>query len=198
MKIFKKNLYLFFSMLFISLLCIPFFSNSQIPQSSLKMMSVSGSEYSVNDLTKENGVLIIFISNDCNLVIKNQQRAIAVSDYAKRKNVGVVFINSNEKNRNGSESLDAMKQYSKNQNFGWEYLLDKNGIFASAIGATKAPEVYLYNKNNQLVYSGAIDDNPADELRVTQQYLRDAIDQMAAGKEVGVKKSKVIGCTIKK
>lgn len=194
MKLFNKHL---FAILLI-MLSFSFYSEAQIPQSDLKMMSVSGSEYSIKDLAKENGILIVFISNACDVVIKSQQRSTAVSDFAKRKNVGVVYINSNEKERNGSESLEAMKQYSKSQGFGWEYLVDVNGNLATAIGAKKVPEVYLYNKDMQLVYSGAIDDNPVDELGVTQQYLRIAIEQMAAGKEVVIKKSKVIGCTIKK
>ena len=198
MKLYKNHVLTFAAFLLISLLSISFNSNSQIPQSSLKMMSVSGTEFSINDILKPNGVLIIFISNNCDVVNKSQQRAIAVSDFAKRKNVGVVYINSSEKERGGSESLDAMKNYSNAQNFNWEYLVDKNGTFATGLGATRVPEVYLYNKTGQLVYSGAIDDNPSNELGVTQQYLRTAIDQMSSGKEVSVKKSKVIGCPIRK
>lgn len=194
MKLYNKYLFA----VLILMLSFSFISKAQIPQSDTKMMSVSGTEYSIKDLAKENGILIIFISNTCDVVIKSQQRATAVSDFAKKKNVGVVYINSNEKDRGGEESLDAMKQYSKSQSFGWEYLLDKNGAFATAIGAKRNPEVYLYNKDMQLVYSGAIDDNPSNELGVTQQYLRIAIEQMTAGKEVKTKKSKVIGCTIKK
>ena len=197
MKLIKKSFFSYTFLLIISFLSISISSNAQIPQSNVKMMSVSGSEFSVKDLVKANGVLIVFISNNCDVVVNSQQRLTAVSDFARRNNVGVVYINSNEKERSGSESLDAMKQYSKNQGFNWEYLVDKNGSFAAALGATKAPEVYLFNKDGQLVFTGAIDDNPSNELGVTQQYVRAAIEQMNAGKQVSVKKSKVIGCTIK-
>lgn len=198
MEKFIKRISIFASLTLVLLISTAFNAKAQVPNQDLKMMSVSGKEYSVKDLAKENGLLIIFISNTCDIVIKNQQRATAVSDVARRKNIGVVYINSNEKERNGTESLDAMKAYSNGQNFNWEYLVDKNGTFATGLGATKTPECYLFNKDMKLVYQGAIDDNPADELGVMQQYLRTAVDQLAAGKEVTTKKSKVIGCSIKK
>ncbi|MEO5968000.1 MAG: redoxin family protein [Ferruginibacter sp.] len=197
MKLSKKLYVSYKFLMIISLLSISTLSNAQIPQSDVKMMSTSGIEYSVNDLIKANGTLIVFVSNDCNVVIKSQQRLIAVSDIAIRQNIGVIYINSNGQNRGDAESLEAMKRYGKSQGYNWGYLIDKNGSFASALGATRTPEVFLYNKDGQLVFSGAIDDNPANELGVTQQYLRTAIEQMNAGKPVSIKKSKVIGCAIK-
>ncbi|MBS1762285.1 MAG: redoxin domain-containing protein [Bacteroidetes bacterium] len=182
--------------LFINFFAFSLIANAQIPGADIKMQSASGKQFSINDLKKDNGLLVIFINNSCDVVIKGQQRQIAVSDLARRNNIGVVYINSS-KNRSSSESISAMKDYANTQNFNWEYLADDGGKIASAFGASKVPVVYLYNKAGKLVYQGAIDDNPADELGVTQQYLRQAIDNLVAGKDVLIKKSKVIGCSIK-
>jgi hypothetical protein len=56
----------------------------------------------------------------------------------------------------------------------------------------------LFNKDLKLSYHGAIDDNPGDESNVSQHYLRDAINALISGKEVTVKESRSVGCSIKR
>ena len=55
------------------------------------------------------------------------------------------------------------------------YVLDKNAELAKLFGAMKTPHVYLFNKNDILVYRGAIDDNAKDANKVKKKYLEDAI-----------------------
>jgi hypothetical protein len=47
------------------------------------------------------------------------------------------------------------------------------------------------------VYHGTIDDNHKDAAKVEKHFLKDAVDQLAAGKEIAVKESKAIGCGVK-
>ena len=74
--------------------------------------------------------------------------------------------------------------------------MKKNAI-ADAFGATKTPENFLFNKEGKLVYHGAIDDNP-DASSVSRKHLKEALDEMLGGKDVSVKTSKSVGCTIKR
>ena len=46
-------------------------------------------------------------------------------------------------------------------------------------------------------YVAAIDDNAKDATKVNQKYLELAIEEMKAGKDVTVKTTKAIGCSIK-
>jgi len=69
---------------------------------------------------------------------------------------------------------------------------------ADAFGANRTPECFLFDKNLTLVYHGAIDDNPSDAANVSTHHLRNAMKEMTAGKEVSVKESKSVGCTIKR
>jgi hypothetical protein len=48
-----------------------------------------------------------------------------------------------------------------------------------------------------LVYRGAIDDNANSAKNVKKPYLKDAIKELGADKEISVKTSKSLGCTIK-
>jgi hypothetical protein len=91
-----------------------------------------------------------------------------------------------------------MKDYAKEQGYKWYYAVDKNSELADAFGANRTPENFLFNKEGKLVYHGAIDDNPTDGDHVTRPHLRMAMSELLTGKEVTVKTSRSVGCSIKR
>ena len=147
---------------------------------------------------KDNGILVMFSCNTCPYVIKNQQRTVAIGEYAIKMKVGVILLNSNEALRSNEDSYDAMKAYAKSQNYNWNYVVDKNNEVADAFGANRTPECFLFDKDLKLVYHGAIDDNPSDPSAVNKEHLKNAIDELIAGKEITVKESRSVGCSIKR
>jgi len=171
---------------------------SDMPKASLKMKDVSGKEISMKEVLKGKGVLVMFSCNTCPYVIKNQERTIAIGDYAQKMDVGVIILNSNEAQRNSDDSFDDMKAYAQEQKYNWNYVLDKNNEVADAFGANRTPECFLFDKNLKLVYHGAIDDNPSDASAVNRKHLREAINELVAGKDISVKESRSVGCTIKR
>ncbi|HEU4470411.1 MAG TPA: thioredoxin family protein [Flavisolibacter sp.] len=171
---------------------------STLPKAEVKMMDISGKQISLKEATRENGLLVMFSCNTCPYVIKNQQRTHEISKYALSQKIGVVLVNSNEAQRGGADSYEAMKAYAKDQAYGWNYVVDTKSELADAFGATRTPEVFLFDKNGKLVYHGAIDDNPSEAGNVNRQHLREAIVETVGGKEVTVKTSRSVGCTIKR
>ena len=171
---------------------------NSMPKADLKLKDISGKEITMKDAKKENGVLVMFSCNTCPYVIKNQERTIAISGFAQKKNIGVILLNSNEALRGDDDSFDAMKEYAKGQNYKWNYVVDKNHEVADAFGANRTPECFLFDKNLKLVYHGAIDDNPSDAGNVKRQHLQEAINELVAGKEISIKESRSVGCTIKR
>lgn len=171
---------------------------AEIPKSDLKMKDISGKEISLKDAKKQNGLLVMFSCNTCPYVIKNQSRTNEVCKYALSKGMGVVVLNSNEANRSGDDSFDEMKEYAKAQGYEWNYAVDKDNVMADAFGANRTPECFLFDKSGKLVYHGAIDDNPADLSKVSRNHLKVAIDEAATGKDVSIKESRSVGCSIKR
>jgi peroxiredoxin len=169
-----------------------------MPKSDVKMKDISGKEVTLRDAAGTNGTLVMFSCNTCPYVIKNQSRTKQAMAYASAKNIGVAILNSNEAYRDKDDSYDAMKAYAKEQGYNWFYTVDKNSEMADAFGATRTPEVFLFDKSGKLVYHGALDDSPADPRSVKREHLKVAIDEITSGKEVGVKTSKSIGCSIKR
>lgn len=174
---------------------------SPVPKAEVKMKDITGKEVSLKDATKKNGLLVMFSCNTCPYVVKNQTRTLEVAKYAGGFDIGVAILNSNEAQRSGDDSYEAMKQYAKDQGYaGYNsyYLVDNNSQMADAFGANRTPEVFLFDKSGKLVYHGAIDDNPSDASAVSRKHLVAAIDDINAGREVSVKESKSVGCTIKR
>ncbi len=169
-----------------------------LPMQNQELTDISGKSIALKDAVKQNGLLVMFSCNTCPYVIKNQERTKEILAYAQSKKIGVVVLNSNEAYRGNEDSFDAMKQYAKSQGYQWTYAVDKNNQLADAFGATRTPECYLFSNQSKLLYHGAIDNSPADASAVSAYFLKDAIDAVAAGKEVAVKTSKSIGCTIKR
>lgn len=138
----------------------------------------------------------MFSCNTCPYVIRNQHRTNEICSYAADHRIGVILLNANEGDREGGNSFAAMQDYAKTQGYRWYYALDGKSDLANAFGASRTPECYLFDKNGKLVYHGAIDDSPGDEHQVHRQHLRMAIDETLAGKEVTVKETRSVGCSI--
>lgn len=81
-----------------------------------------------------------------------------------------------------------------------EIVLDPEGSIGRAYGARTTPHMYIIDGNGTLVYKGGIDDrpttNPADIERATN-YVRAALDDMAAGKPVAQPVTRAYGCSVK-
>src|SRR5258706_3668184 len=162
------------------------------------MKDITGKEVSFRDATKNNGLMVMFSCNTCPVVKKYQPRTNEICKYAMSKEIGVILLNSNEAQRSEGDSYDDMKNYGKANNYSWNYVVDNNSTMADAFGATRTPEVFLFNKDGKLVYHGAIDDNANGGNEVSRKHLSIAIDEMTGGKDVSTKNTRSVGCSIKR
>ena len=171
---------------------------SSLPLINEKMMNVDGKEITLKDAAKSKGLLVMFSCNTCPYVIKNQERTIEAVERGSDLEIGTILINSNEGLRGDADSPAAMKDYAQEQNYLMPYTIDKDSKIADAFGATKTPEVFLFDGEMKLVYHGAIDDNPTDAGNVKRNHLFEAMKELNAGKKITVTESKSVGCGIKR
>jgi thioredoxin-related protein len=197
-KIFLSVLPIAISMMALSYVSDPLAIGSSIPSPESKMKDISGKELSFKDAMKKNGLLVMFSCNTCPVVKKYQSRTLETGKFALDNEIGVIVLNSNEATRDDGDSFDDMKDYAKAQGYNFNYVLDKNSEMADAFGATRTPELFLFDKNGKLVYHGAIDDNPNGPDKVTRQHAQLAMQEMVAGKSVTTSKTRFTGCSIKR
>lgn len=176
----------------------PLSIGSPIPSPETKMKDISGKEISFKDVMKTNGLMVMFSCNTCPVVGKYESRTLEIARYAAKNNIGVILLNPNEANRDNGDSYDDMKDYAKEKGYDFPYVLDNNSNMADIFGATRTPEVFLFDKSGKLAYHGAIDDNANAPAAVSREHLKIAIDEQVAGKDIATKKTRSVGCTIKR
>jgi peroxiredoxin len=79
-------------------------------------------------------------------------------------------------------------------------LLDPSGTVGKMYGATNTPHMYVVDKTGLLVYAGAIDDRPTtrrSDVQGAQNYVREALQSVAAGQPVKTPVTRAYGCTVK-
>lgn len=79
-------------------------------------------------------------------------------------------------------------------------LLDEEGIIGRAYGAQTTPHMYIITPDGNLAYKGGIDDRPTTDqadIAGATNYVRQALDQIAAGKPVDPAVTRAYGCSIK-
>ena len=81
-----------------------------------------------------------------------------------------------------------------------KFIDDKKHVITNKYGATITPEAVLVDKDQQVIYQGAIDNWFFElgryRLQVTEHYLIDAIDVSLKGQPPAIKKTEAIGCFI--
>jgi hypothetical protein len=134
--------------------------------------------------------------NHCPYVQAWEGRLSSIARGYADRGVRVVAVNSNDADNSPEDSFEEMQKRSQEQGFAFDYLYDEPQAVARALEAERTPEVFVYDRNRRLRYHGAIDDN-RDEMGVSQQYLRDALDAVLAGDDPSVAETPPVGCTVK-
>ena len=162
-----------------------------------KLKNVDGNAYALADVKDTKGYIVVFTCNHCPYAIAYEDRIIALHNKYAPLGYPVVAINPNDKTVQPDDSFDKMIERAKEKNFPFLYLYDETQEIARTYGAMRTPHVYLLDANRKVQYIGAIDDNHEDPESVKDKYLENAVDALREGREITVKETKALGCTIK-
>lgn len=168
-----------------------------IPMSNVKMKNVDGREVSIADVKGAKGTLVVFTCNHCPYVKAWEERLTILGNASGGMGIGAIFVNSNDPAKYPEDGLVEMKARARKLGLELPYVVDATSDVARAFGASKTPEVYLFDAAGKLVYQGTVDDNAEKPEAVTKLYLKEALGAVAAGKVPAVQQTKALGCSIK-
>jgi len=163
-----------------------------------KLPDTGGKIVSLSDFKDKAALLVIFMCNHCPYVIHIRPGLAQLArDYAP-KGVAIAGINSNDVANYPADSPAKMKDEVKSAGYIFPYLYDETQAVAKAYRAACTPDIYLFDKNQKLVYRGQFDDSrPGNGIPVTGRDLRAALDAVLAGRPVSPNQKASIGCNIK-
>jgi peroxiredoxin len=168
---------------------------------NINLKNVDGSMVSYDDYPEADGFIVIFTCNTCPFAVASEDRIIALDKEFKKKGYPVIAINPNNPEVQPDDTYELMQKKAKEKGFTFPYLYDESQSVYATYGATKTPHVYLLQKtadgDRVVQYIGAIDDNVRDGSAVKERFLANAVNELIAGKEVTVKETKAIGCSVK-
>jgi peroxiredoxin len=158
-----------------------------------------GRTHSLESVKGAKATIIVFSCNHCPYVILNEDRLISVFRDYSAKGVGMAAINANDAERYPDDSFPEMQKRAAEKNFPFPYLRDESQGVARAYDATHTPHLFVLDAGLRLAYTGAVDDDSSYKARrkAEKLYLRDALDDLTAGRPVRVPETHAIGCTIK-
>jgi peroxiredoxin len=151
-----------------------------------------------DDLGGKQALLVLFICTHCPYV-KHIEKGLAQlgADYAARP-INIVAIGSNDAESYPDDRPEGLRQQAQNLGFRFPYLYDETQQVARAYKAACTPDIYLFDSKLRLVYRGQFDaSRPGNNIPVTGQQLRAAIEEVLAGLPVSLDQRPSIGCNIK-
>lgn len=167
---------------------------------------VDGRTYSLKDFASAKALVVVFTCNHCPTAQYYEDRVKQIVTDYKNKGVALIAIMPNDPKSvrldelgwtDLSDSFDEMKIRARDRQFNFPYLYDGDTeSVARAYGPVATPHAFVFDAGRKLRYVGAIDDSERVQ-HVQKRYLRDAIDALLAGRAPAVKKTKVVGCSVK-
>jgi len=153
------------------------------PAFSLK--GVDGATHTLDSIKGAKATIIVFSCNHCPYVVKAEDELIAIFNDYHAGGVTMAAINSNDSDGYPEDSYENMIVRAAEKKFPFAYLRDESQKVAKAYGATHTPQLFVFDRDLKLAYTGAV------------LNLRDALDDLVAARPVRVPETHAIGCTIK-
>jgi peroxiredoxin len=162
------------------------------PAPAFELPDVDGKTHTLADF-EGRPVAVIFSCVHCPYVVAWEERMNDVArDYAGR--AGLLAINSNAGYL--GDSLEDMRRRADERGFVFPFLYDATQEVAAAYGATRTPEVFLFDAEHRLAYHGTPDSDHQHPAGA-EPYLRNALEAVLDGGSPQLAEVPPVGCTIK-
>jgi len=152
-----------------------------------------GKDHSLKSMmSNAKGAVILFVATKCPVSNAYNERMEKLYEDYKAKGIVVIGINANN-----TEPAAEVKSHAADKGLKFAILKDDGNKIADRLGATRTPEAYVLDASMKLVYHGRIDNSQKIE-GITSNDLREALDELLAGKAITKTGGAAFGCTIKR
>jgi peroxiredoxin len=175
-------------------------------ESQMLALGTSAPDFSLPDAAgvrhalRENAsaYLVMFICNHCPFVKHVREELAQLGHDYLPLDVAIYAINSNDAQTHADDSPAKMKEEAEAWGYEFPYLIDADQAVAKAYKAACTPDFYLFDGDRILVYRGQLDDSrPSNDIPVTGNHLRAALDAILNNSQVASLQKPSIGCNIK-
>jgi hypothetical protein len=156
-------------------------------------------------LAEQRGKIVVleWTNHDCPYVVKHYSTGNMQALQKDAVGQGVVWLTmiSSAPGTQGHVSPSQADELTTSRKAGpTAVLLDPTGVVGKMYGATNTPHMYVIDQAGTLMYAGAIDDRPTTrrgDVQGAHNYVREALQAVAAGQPVKTPVTRAYGCTVK-
>jgi len=166
------------------------------PAPPLELHDTEGNVQTLPAAGEAPATVVVWTCNHCPYALGWHDRLVRVGrDYGDR-GVRFLAVNSNDAERYPDDSLEAMRERAREEDWPFPYLHDESQQAAREWAAQTTPHVYVLDSDLQVRYEGAPDADHMDPA-LEAAWLRDALDEVLSGREVSRPETQPVGCSIK-
>lgn len=153
---------------------------------------------SFSDIKGSKGTVVFFICNHCPYVLHIVDEMVRIVNDYRVQGIGFVAISSNDIEAYPQDAPDKMTEFAFENKFDFPYLYDELQDTAQNYDAACTPDIYLFDRENKLIYRGQLDDSrPQNGIPTNGNDLRNAIDALLYNRSVNPLQKPSLGCNIK-
>lgn len=158
-------------------------------------VDVLGDQYRLPGPDDCKAVVLLFVGHDCPISNGYTREIVRLGQEYAPQQVAFCVVYAD-----ADISLDDARKHAEEFGFCRPALLDPTMTLARRVGATVKPEAAVLSPKGELLYRGRIDDRYVElgkrRDQPTRRDLRDALEEVLAGKPVTTPRTKAIGCDI--
>jgi peroxiredoxin len=167
------------------------------PAPDFSLPGTDNKTWSLASFKEAKALCVVFSCNHCPYVKAYEGRFVKLQAELGPRGFQLVAINANDAEGYPEDGFEAMQARSREQGFNFPYLRDETQSVARAFGAVRTPHVFLFDAGRSLAYVGRIDDHWDEPDKAGKHELRDAVEDVLAGRPVAVPETFAVGCSIK-
>ena len=159
------------------------------------LLGVDGGRYSTESFEHMPFLAVIVTGNACPTAKAWDSELIKLQRDYFGHGLQVLVVNPNNQYLSPQDTFERMVKRASDAGFNFPYVKDEAAVLARRLGAFVTPQVFLFDAERKLRYTGRIADSrrPAAVMRYD---MKMAIDDLVAGREVEVPQTDPFGCAL--
>ncbi len=161
------------------------------------LLGVDGRTYGLSEARGPNATLVIFICNHCPYVRAVIGRVVAECRALAEHGVGAIAVMPNDTQAYAADSFENMKEFARQNDFPFPYVIDETQSVARDYGAVCTPDFFGFDRDLGLRYRGRLDASRLEPVADARRELFEAMVQIAETGEGPPQQTASMGCSVK-
>ena len=173
-------------------LCVALFACAPVVPTSVLAFSLPGTDDASHAIWDAHGAtVLVFYADHCPCLTAHRDRLAAIAREFEPRGVRFYLVDSEV-----SATLARDAAEVRERGYAFPLLIDHGARLAKLLGAEYATYTVVLDSSGRVLYHGGIDDERHHLTSHPTEYLREALEDVTAGRPVRRPRADVLGCSL--